>query len=449
MANPIIAPIFAKYARAIRVVLHYFLAAMITVMPLSSRASAQLQCASLFAEPEAPSGLSKKVAAFVSIVSGGIVTLMPLAAWAGGFSGVGGGVGVAEGAHLKDTQLLRQFLEQKKPVPKDLLARFKLRTLDRWEMEKKQIELMDIPRGASWETILEMAKANIRLVAPTFGRRLDQVAEWMAFSDWQEFSGMGRVPDASTRFNLNENETPIQLVIRFSDGNNERSMGPATGKVRLKVAFNKPVFDLLDPIDQAMLVLHEQLYALAQSAGINSSDRVRPFVYSYFSKYMQEVRDYSQNGMVAARAIPLLKSEIIKLFGTYPMFFSDLDAIDKGAPRSVDRHFRIFIEVMTEQEKRFEQCTKAGGAGQACADQTLNETMARNDLSDEKAFIFLTYFLLERAAGSFNAEFLTDNKRSAREIEEAFKVACAQLQEMRTNIPADNPVLMGALRYCR
>jgi len=427
----------------------------IAFRPTLGMAAETVRCETLFSEtipqPSLPSRMDK-MKAFVYVTVGGVMTLVPMTAWAGGFSGVGGGGGVAQAKTAEDTALLRSALERRKALPEDLLSRLKIRTLEHWEMEKKGVKPFAIPKDATWETVLEMAKENIRAVSPMLLQRLNMAEEWMSFADWQEFQGMGRLHDASTKFELDSNETPIQLALRFSEGNNGPGDGPARGRLRLKVVFNKPVFDRMDPVDQAMLVLHELFYALAQATGHQNSDQIRPHVRVFFSEQLVKLRRLSENGLYPVEPIPMIRKKLIETFGDYPLFFSSADLNSRGEAKSADRHRSVFVEVLTKLRETMRSCRESGLEGPVCAEKAFRafgEKSMQGELSDEQAFMFVAYFALEMRMNSFNAESLSDAQRSPQELAEALKVACAQIDQIEAITDESKSLFRAALRYCR
>lgn len=403
------------------------------------------RCVDLFTKPKTSLTTLQKAAFWLTLTSG---TLAPLATMAGGFSGTGGGGGIASFANPKDAQRARELIKEGKELPPDLLANAKIQTLEGWEMQKWGLEPIEASPGASWQIYLAKAKENLRAVSPIIASKLDLVKDWMSFSDWQGVENLPSYKDANPSHNATELQVPIQLALRLSDGNSSGQKGPVLGKVRLKVIFNMQLFERLSPLEQAMLVLHEEFYALGQAIGHESSDHVRPLVTLFFSKYGEELARDSEGGVIPVGIIPGIKKRLTAHFGDYVMFFSELAPRKPSAPRTAERHSAVFLEVVLELREQMIRCRGTGMSPQACAQQIHDAFGRRDDVSPEKAFMYLSYFFLEKHKGALNAEALMDTTKTDAELKEVLDKACKLMIAGASTMLPEIILIRPALVYC-
>ena len=402
---------------------------------------------------EKPEGLARSWDKILPYAYYGAATaaglFFPLASLAGGFSGSGGGSGVLSFKSNTEAAMVREMIAEGKVIPSRGLKTGRLRTLERFEMDSKGTAPFSLPPEAKWQDYLAKAYQNVRMLSPILARRLEQISEWMEFGDWQHQSALGLLGDANPRHALSENEVAIQVALRLSNGNSKRQDGPTLQKVEIKILFDKRIFDLFDPLDQAILVLHEQLYALGQAAGLKSSDEIRPLVILSFSDYANNLQLRSRGGLLPVGSIPLFKEKLATQFGDYAMFFADLGKIPNTRPRTADRHFNLFVEVISELREGMRSCLGSGMAPSDCGPRVLLAYGKRDDLSDEKAFVFMSYFLLEKNLRIINSEALINDKLSEEEFVSNLDFACAELRKASLRIKDHSPGLTAAMRYCK
>jgi hypothetical protein len=306
-----------------------------------------------------------------------------------------------------------------------------------------------VDKAADWRVILAQAKANLRMVSPVIARRMEQLSEWMEFSEWSSADFLPIVNDAHANQPLTEIDVPIQFAVRLSLGNNLAKQGPSRSKIRIKVIFNQKLFNLLDPIDQAILIFHEQLYALGQAVGLQDSDEIRPLVSIFFSNYFEDLRSRSNNGLKPVGLIPFFKDKLTRYFGDYAIFFSDLDVPDRGLAYSADRHFSVFVELINDLRKYMSECRGLGFSKDVCAEKSMFRLSMDPNLSEEKAFLFMTYFFLEKNLNAINSELIMDAELSLDEYKKALDFACLTLKEHAVQIEPSILAIKLALNYCR
>ena len=418
---------------------------LLLVSMSTTTAFARPQCVDAFADR--PQGLSFTQKAFIWGTTAA-VALAPMAALAGGFSGVGGGGGVATFKTPADAHLARKYLNEGKPVPRELLDRAEIRLLEMWEMNDK-IALFSAPPDADWRMLYAKALSNLRIISPLLVRKIERVNSWMDFESWKTAEHIPHIPDVEPMQPMGALNVPMQLAIRLSKGNHRWGEGPTRGDLELRVIFNRELFDRLTPVEQAMLVLHEQIYALAQATGHSTSDEARPLVKIAFSKHLDtEVREKTENGIKSNGFIRLVKTRTIEQFGDYILYFSRSDRLDRGAPRSADRHYTAFVEVLLKIRKKLNVCKKSGMSQDQCYAKIFQSILDDGGgLQGEQAFIFILHFGAERKANLFNAESVMDAARTPEEHKLAMEEACKLVRQLGFERPS--AVLEAAKLYCR
>jgi hypothetical protein len=406
----------------------------------SSQAFASRSCEDAFAPPAHPNWL--KHLAFWSVTTGAAVT--PFAALAGGFGGVGGGGGVAKFADPRDARAAREFIAKGEQIPAELLSRSTLMTLDRWEMRSKGFDPFVYPEGTTWQTLHARAIENLRLVSPLVALRLEQVAEWMSFTDWVAAEGLPKYPDANPAYNTSFTDVPVQLALRLSNGNSTTDL--TQNRVDLRVIFDQRAFKLMSPLDQAMLVFHEQLYALAQANGQISSDMVRQFTMRFFQEDSKSWPDRTMGGLWPSGPFPDWQQNFAVYWGDYVMYFANLDKPYLKADRTPARHLYAFTEILRYLRERQGKCMAKLNDGPECAKRNHIEFMRRPDLSDEDAFLFLSYFTLQKSMHRLTTEVFMDQKTPPEKYLAGMILAKNLLQSFRFDSDFD-AARVKALRY--
>lgn len=440
------APSRRRPVKALGICRAFFVLLCSLLMTLNTQA---IRCLDVFTEQQnnKPQTLAQKATFLLTLAAGTLTPMAVLAA--GGFGGVGGGGGVATFKYVIDANRVRSNIRENEPIPPESWARARIQTLDGWEMEQNGMKKFATEPGADWQQILAIAHKNLELVSPIMAKQVRQVSEWMAFGEWKETEQLPILKDATPEKNLHPMHVQIQLALRLSEGNNLRSQGPAQGKVDLKVVFNKPLFDRMDPFEQAMLVFHEQMYALAQAKGYNSSDKFRSFVQIFFSDSILRINSKSENGSRLFKESAELKHFLARYFGDYVMFFADQAQLAPGNPRTAQRHLFVFQELIRELRDVVKDCMKYGRSSHDCSTLAQFQFSLRKDVSPEKAFLFLTFFFLEKRMGAINAEALLNENLSPVEFNQLMEKACKLMVQHKNSLTSDAVIMKSAQLYCR
>lgn len=365
----------------------------------------------------------------------------------GDFSGSGGGGGVACFPSEALATEAEASLAQGKPLSDAQLAQAKIRVLELWEMEAKQLTIRNFAGEKDWRKILERVKSDLRMASPLFVRKMEIAADWMQFPAWEKNPALSRLEDANPTSPIPTNCRRIQLALRYSDGNHKKGEGPVPGKLRLKVIFDERLFAALSPVDQAALVLHETFYAMAQAVGHEDSDQVRNFVRMIFNQLVEGWGPMSRRGIVLTPQTWFLQQKLIENMGDYVLFFTEIDLpkVDRTKV-SAERNFAAFLEVVRYIRKIDSPC-RAKNPASVCHGPTMDKVLARTDYRPDEAFVLLAYFLWHQTAQKFNAESVMDVTRDENRFGDAMEQACVLLDP--NSLRVKNPtILKRANEYC-
>ncbi len=376
-------------------------------------------------------------------------TFYPYLAMAGGFSGVGGGEGLLLFPNKEDARLAKTYIQSHRPIPDDLLSKAQIKTLDRWEMEKAEVTLMPHTQRDTAQTLLERAQSNLRLISPLLANRLHRLSPQIGVSQWTPLQFLPRIGDANPTEAVPDTAVRVQLAARFSQGDNPLGLGPVQSELRLQVVYDARLFQLLSPIDQAMLIFHEHLYALGRSVGHPNSNNMRQHVRAYFAENFTEWRARSQGHLIFPGVFWILQQELVRSFGDYILFFAQT-APERNHPRfSPQRHFDVFRSLVREMRPPLSECRQQGGSPLDCWHRVVDQFGASSQLDDEQSFIYMLYyhyFILHKA---LHAEAIMDPQNTATEQLNLINHFCRIL---RQNIQHDNvgsTVKQNALNYCQ
>jgi hypothetical protein len=397
---------------------------------------------------------SRHQIALDNLVYWGLTTagaLASLPAWAGGgFSGSGGGGGIISTPSQKNLKTIKNLIRNNQALTPELLREIQVKSLERWELEQDSLDLLAIPEHTRWQEILAIVHQRVRIISPIIADKLVQLSQWMKFEDWQAATSLPQHKDFKLNYSFKEDELFVSLALRLSEGNNLSIQGPSRRNIKLHVIYNSELFAQLEPIDQSILVFHEQLYALAQASGHTTSDEIRPLVKLFFSDYFNSISAQSQNGILASPNLIFFKNKMNLVFGDYTVYFSNSTAdqtLVPGSARSTQRHLYVFHEVieklrlqMADQDQKIPQHLRA--------ENSFLGFSKDSTLTPEQAFIFMIYFFLEKTLREFNAESLMDIQIDTKTHEKRLKIACELLKIHADQLVAELPALRLAMIYC-
>lgn len=349
----------------------------------------------------------------------------------GGLSGSGGGGGVICFSSIDDAKESDQWLAQNKQLPKHILDKGRLHVLEAWEMTETKQAVWQAQDGATWQQHLEKVKTAIRDRFPVFMYRLDQTADWTHFGDWDDVQDLPLLDDAKPMVPMSENCRRVQLVIRYSEGNNEAGDGPVSVGPRIKISFVKEYFDRLSVTDQAILMFHEQLYVLGQSVGHRSSDFIRAIVRLFFSDSMNFTPSDDQL-MLRSPGEQLIREYLIRFLGDYVVYFHESNKYVPGPIFSSERHFYVYLQLMLKQRQLIRRCIEDAEKKNMASNQCLPSVMRKLELSDEltkeEAFVMAAVYIMEPHAHFNSDQVLDPAGRNPVRYGHAMRMVCARIK---------------------
>jgi hypothetical protein len=140
-------------------------------------------------------------------------------------------------------------------------------TLEHWEQRKE-----NYPTDLSREQILARLQKRLQMSAPLFSVQLALVENRIHFESWAAKVQLDPTNDAEPERPITGNCRQIQLAVR------RHIPRPVDQLPELHVDFDLRLWNLLSPLDQAMLELHERIYVLGRQVGHSDSLRTRRLV---------------------------------------------------------------------------------------------------------------------------------------------------------------------------
>jgi len=378
----------------------------------------------------------------------------------GGWGSSGGGGGVACFQRAEDAAAAEKFITDGVALTSELKSKItSVVTLDFWEWQVKwkkndNFELMDTSKDDDFNNIVLRAKENMSFIAPLFIYRLNQIGSSVKPSNWIQKDVISRIYDSKPKEALPENCRLVQLVARYTkQGKYKKAEALNNGKKpTVKIEVDQDLFSRLDPLNKAILVLHEEMYLLGQIIGYSSSDNVRPIVMKFFSKILEAkvINTPLDDGM---------RVQLVSLFGDYVMFFGKDEPIS-GVSGSQESRFRSFYKMMKRIRSNITSCyTKQGVTSDSkseealqiiktCKDQAMYPSNNESWFDDEMSFIFISYYFISISLKLSNGELILAPLKS-----EAFRKAsesnalnsCQWIEENQIRFQT---LQQKATRYC-
>lgn len=373
---------------------------------------------------------------------------LPAYAGGGGWSSSGGGSGIACFSSAQQAQLAEEFIRRGQLISDELLADSRINVLERWELEASGQVIADFKK-ASAEEIFEQTLRNVEFSFPLFGQRLRQVAALIPLATWLDLSEtaskkLERIKDVTPFRPIPENCRLIQIVARFSNGNNLSGEGPTIRAPELRVVFSRKYFDRLPSLDQAMLLVHEDLYLLGQAVGHPSSDMIRGFNRIFFLHSWQNSRFRMEPFLIDPTTYEL-KLNLIRFFGDYIGYFSEDHPPEPGQAYTSQHHFHAFFRLNQRLRAKMGECRATGLNSDTCKERIMNPLVLAGKLSPEEAFVYFADFGLEQSVGGFNADYVMNpNIEDPAVFAAAMEYACSKME----NFFKPEIGTASALSYC-
>ncbi|MBL7543176.1 MAG: hypothetical protein JNL11_05135 [Bdellovibrionaceae bacterium] len=367
----------------------------------------------------------------------------------GGLSGSGGGGGVICFTSANDAKAADVYLNDHITLPEAILDKGRLQVLESWEMDQQKHAIWTARPGDTWETHLENVKNALRDRLPLFMYRLDQTSDWIKQASWEKVDHLQLLEDAKPIYSIPDTCRRVQLVVRYSEGNNARGDGPVDEAPKLKIIFVKEYFDRLSITDRAMLMLHEQLYVLGQSTGQLTSDITRAFIRIFFSN---DISGTPPREMFLYRSPTeqFVRTSLIQYFGDYIVYFNKSEFLSKGEPFTPQRHFYMYLQQTLRIRIKMSAClaeakTK-GTADSHCLFDVMGEYQKTESVPNEEAFIFMATYYFEQHRSLNSDQVVDPTGRNPDLFRMSMNIMCSSLEAGK-----DSPHLFvrKAWKYCQ
>ena len=332
-----------------------------------------------------------------------------------GWGSSGGGGGVVCFLSQNEAIEADAYINAGQALPKVLLNKIEsVVTLDYWDWQKTDGGTLLDFKSKDYKGIVTEVESHVSFSAPLFIYRLKQAGDIIRFNSWQNVQDIPRVMDATPKGELPANCRLVQLVRRLSNNNNLLGQGPVSKIPEVQVEFNSELFDLLNPLNQAILVMHERVYFLAQSNGIDSSDLIRPFVMMFFQQELMAGKIDKDRPYISPNNRRDIRYSLVNLFGDYIIYFGD-DIKVTGAIGTQESRFNSFYQLNRNLRGLVAKCSAPKSImivrtkeetikiDMACKDEVMHASInAQYDI--ETAFVFLTYYVYDIALQQINSE---------------------------------------------
>lgn len=375
----------------------------------------------------------------------------------GGWGSSGGGSGVACFSNENDAREADEFILAGKALPSEVRQKIiTLVTLEYWEWTRYTNSKLFNFKSNDYKGILYEVEERGAVLSPTFIYRLKQAREIINFSTWNSNAEIPRVYDADPLKPIPAECRQIQLALRLSNKNNLNEQGPVKHKPEVRVEFNSDLFELLNPLNKAMLIVHENMYLLAQSIGYLKSDRIRPVVIQFFTEELfEDFRRMTPKGP----QIQDMRNILVEVFGDYIIYFND-DTEITAKPFSQEARYKSFYKLNQTLRTTIRSCASRipkMASPEAtrkryieCKDATMIYMASYPHLDPETAFLFLTHYLYDTIEKKTNSEFLFTPLKSPeflKQADAALVLACRLLRRDQKNL-VNEKMGAAAVSYC-
>lgn len=263
-------------------------------------------------------------------------------------------------------------------------------------------ELHEAKGPKNSDEIITLVLNRIRKYVPVFAQKLDLTLEHIHISKWQ--------PSKKEILNIDDS-TPIVpitdncLLVQLADRQTQSQTANYLPKAR--VFFREDLHLKMNPLDQALLRVHEALYLIGKESNHTNSDDIRKITRFLFSEdfnvLLSQKPYFSQNAHA-------LQGYFIQFFGDYIRFFVQEDFYNNPKDYSDILHannytrHHSFVEMNSKMREFINQCLNQGNTHYFCADKIMLTTDLKNIYvnTDEKAFLFLINYFFDPRGNPFS-----------------------------------------------
>lgn len=316
-----------------------------------------------------------------------------------------------------------------------------LKTLEYWEAP--DFEWMT---GDSSETIVDLVHQRLRTSAALFAKKMYDVRKLIQVDSWNQSYQLDLIDDANPIRDVKEQNIKcrlIQLAVRYTQSTPLEKIPP------VKVSFDSRLWKKLDATNQAILILHEQVYLIGKQAGHKDSRYTRALVNRFMNQVLWSIPDPDYLAMK-------VQNEINRSFGDYIHVLYESSPLPKKSKRfSAESRYRSFRTMIKKVRSGMELCSDSSQQSiEKCREENLNSFKnGKSELTDEEAFLF--YYRWEityQRSGLPNSEIVsvywpdTDFKKIA---ENAMEKACDYIiVSAMMSFDSEKQPLQKAKNYC-
>lgn len=380
-------------------------------------------------------------------------------AFAKGWGSSGGGGGVACFFNEQEAAQATPYIQSGKSLPAPLIQRIQsLVTLDYWEWQTSagKAPLHNFSTNNFYEIVTQVEDRNSLFVS-LFIYRLKQSGDLIQTANWQNLLDIPLVNDATLKLPLPNNCRIVQLARRLSNNNNAPGVGPVLKAPEVLVEFNAELFALLNPLNKAILIMHERLYLMGQSLGVNTSDLFRPVVMQFFAENIADSLVMT-DAKFSARE---LRYRLVDILGDYIIYFGD-EMKAQGEIGTQASRLNSFFNLNKSLREKIHTCMPATSLEKEisvadevlikkCKDSVMRPMINATDHDEETSFLILAYFIYDISLTHFNAEQVIvplQNPAFLKDASDSLRWVCNAI--VTDAQPLQNQVLANkAKAYCR
>lgn len=265
---------------------------------------------------------------------------------------------------------------------------------------------------------------------------------------------------------------PVQVALRHS--RSQVSSLKSSGMIpdcyfEFEVQYVKMLFEKMDPLNKALLYLHENLYLLGQPLGHPSSAEIRYWVreiaklkkedvlYSEEFKFIRADIEYRVLWKVEKQNNNTLKGPfelqhmLNAAFGDYALYFLQ-DRLTPAQGKH-NRHYEPFISLLQKVRLELQECLHRQGSGNknTCFKNIIHSPEFIDGLDGSEALIYFAWFYYGTYRKNFNYEYLVTPEENAESYQQTALAriwVCKELAVLKDLDETKNSARIRALRYC-
>gem|GEM_PF-3995386 len=450
---------------------------------------------------------------------------------AGGWTSSGGGSGVAcydsVAAKNKAEILIDQAILNARPIPIGAVQGIKLvQVLDFYEastsVQKEIQDLQGLPdeqsnaadlmntanlsaaKKIAWQSIHQKILENVALLSPAFFELIQGLHGKLAKLHWTKNFSLPLLLDqkAPSKANIDtSSEVPlaanckrIQIAIWRSKSEITQHSGYFAipeQNLDFDLLYNPLWWNLLNPLNQAILVLHEELFLLGQAIGHTHSSDIRywarelalltpgkihkpnkekfsiPTREEFALQFPTTMTKENKFGIHYPKHPSRMRRLLIDSFGDYLLYFFESEKVkskDELKPgvkpdltgseqtlisQALDRYL-AYSEFLLQVRQQVSDCSDSGLSKSKCLEVVLSPINLIQSLTDLQTFAHLSAKVLDKNLELLNSDYLflrSNDPKLIKESHQATRASCDLLAQLQAGT-VEAKLISKALRYC-